>query len=59
MLSNTNRLHTTFWPDEYPEIHAAADKVYLSREMGMRKPEARIYQAVLQEEGFTAADAVF
>ncbi len=28
-------------------------------EMGMRKPEARIYQAVLQEEGFTAADAVF
>ncbi|MWT09473.1 HAD-IA family hydrolase, partial [Escherichia coli] len=45
--------------DEYPEIHAAADKVYLSLEMGMRKPEARIYQAVLQEEGFTAADAVF
>ena len=30
VLSNTNRLHTTFWPDEYPEIHAAADKVYLS-----------------------------
>ena len=59
VLSNTNRLHTTFWPDEYPEIHAAADKVYLSQEMGMRKPEARIYQAVLQEEGFTAADAVF
>lgn len=42
VLSNTNRLHTTFWPDEYPEIHAAADKVYLSQEMGMRKPEARI-----------------
>ena len=20
VLSNTNRLHTTFWPDEYPEI---------------------------------------
>jgi putative hydrolase of the HAD superfamily len=27
--------------------------------MGMRKPEARIYQAVLQEEGFSASDAVF
>ncbi|MBM3071582.1 glucose-1-phosphatase [Enterobacter sp. RHBSTW-00994] len=59
VLSNTNRLHTTFWPDEYPEIYAAADKVYLSQEMGMRKPEARIYQAVLQAEGFSAADAVF
>ena len=59
VLSNTNRLHTTFWPDEYPEIIAAADKIYLSQEMGMRKPEARIYQAVLQAEGFSAADAVF
>lgn len=59
VLSNTNRLHTTFWPDEYPDIQTAADKIYLSQEMGMRKPEARIYQAVLQSEGFTAADAVF
>ena len=59
ILSNTNRLHTTFWPDEYPEVKAAADHIYLSQEMGMRKPEARIYQAVLQAEGFTASDAVF
>lgn len=59
VLSNTNRLHTTFWPDEYPEIRDAADKIYLSQEMGMRKPEARIYQAVLQAEGFSASDAVF
>jgi FMN phosphatase YigB (HAD superfamily) len=48
VLSNTNRLHTTFWPDEYPEIRAAADHIYLSQEMGMRKPEARIYQSVLE-----------
>ncbi|WP_333499967.1 glucose-1-phosphatase [Kluyvera sp. CHPC 1.2972] len=59
VLSNTNALHTTFWPDEYPEIYAAADHVYLSQEMGMRKPEARIYQRVLESEGFSAADAVF
>ncbi|MBZ0060265.1 MULTISPECIES: glucose-1-phosphatase [unclassified Leclercia] len=59
VLSNTNRLHTTFWPEEYPEVKAAADKIYLSQEMGMRKPEARIYQAVLQAEGFSAGDAVF
>ncbi|MBL5886297.1 glucose-1-phosphatase [Lelliottia aquatilis] len=59
VLSNTNRLHTTFWPGEYPQIHDSADKIYLSQEMGMRKPEARIYQAVLQVEGFSAADTVF
>lgn len=59
VLSNTNRLHMTFWPEEYPDVKAAADKIYLSQEMGMRKPEARIYQAVLQAEGFSAADAIF
>ncbi|AVR01903.1 glucose-1-phosphatase [Pluralibacter gergoviae] len=59
VLSNTNRLHTTFWPDEYPEVRAAADRIYLSQEMGMRKPEARIWQLVLAEEGFSAQDTVF
>jgi putative hydrolase of the HAD superfamily len=59
VLSNTNRLHTTFWPDEYPQVCAAADRIYLSQEMGMRKPEERIYQSVLQQEGFSAADTVF
>lgn len=59
VLSNTNRLHTTFWPDEYPEIRAAADHVYLSQEMGMRKPEARIYEKVLESEGFSASECVF
>lgn len=59
VLSNTNRLHTTYWPEQYPEIRAAADHVYLSQEMGMRKPEARIYQKVLELEGVTAEDAVF
>lgn len=59
VLSNTNRLHTTYWPDLYPEIHTVADHIYLSQEMGMRKPEARIYQQVLAQEGFSADDAVF
>ena len=59
VLSNTNRLHTTFWPDEYPEVRQAADHIYLSQELGMRKPEVRIYQHVLQTEGFSAADTVF
>lgn len=59
VLSNTNRLHTTYWPEQYPQISAAADSIYLSQEMGMRKPEARIYQQVLAQEGYSAADAVF
>ena len=59
VLSNTNRLHTYFWPGEYPQIAQAADKIYLSQEMGMRKPDVEIYQKLLEEEGFSASEAVF
>lgn len=59
VLSNTNRLHTYFWPGEYPQIGEAADKIYLSQEMGMRKPDVEIYQKLLEEEGFSASEAVF
>ncbi|KAB8310572.1 glucose-1-phosphatase [Erwinia endophytica] len=59
ILSNTNALHCSFWPALYPEVQSAADKLYLSQEMGMRKPEARIYQQVLYEEGFTAEQTIF
>ncbi|WP_342322855.1 glucose-1-phosphatase [Kosakonia sp. BYX6] len=59
VLSNTNRLHTTYWPEQYPEVHVAADNIYLSQEMGMRKPESRIYQQVIALEGFSVGDTVF
>lgn len=59
VLSNTNRLHTQYWPDRYPEVSGAADRIYLSQEMGMRKPEPEIYHKVLNDEGFSASEALF
>jgi putative hydrolase of the HAD superfamily len=59
VLSNTNRLHCNYWPQHYPEVAAAADHLYLSQDLGMRKPEADIYQHVLAAENTAAADAVF
>nr|WP_310617384.1 glucose-1-phosphatase [Pantoea cypripedii] len=59
ILSNTNRLHYEFWPTHYPEVQQAADTLYMSQDVGMRKPEARIYHHVLENEGFTADQAVF
>lgn len=59
ILSNTNQIHTPWWRTLWPEIDQAADSVYLSHEMGMRKPEAAIYQHVLTQEGFSPEDAVF
>lgn len=59
ILSNTNNLHTTYWPEKFPQVLNAADKAYLSQEIGMRKPEGRIYQYVLDQEKVTVDQAVF
>jgi putative hydrolase of the HAD superfamily len=59
VLSNTNRLHTNYWPKHYPEVAEVADHLYLSQDLGMRKPDANIYQLVLTVEGIQANQAVF
>ncbi|WP_145594747.1 glucose-1-phosphatase [Yersinia aleksiciae] len=59
VLSNTNRLHCNHWPQHYPEVAATADHMYLSQDLGMRKPEARIYQHILNAENIPAEQAVF
>ncbi|CAE1151668.1 glucose-1-phosphatase [Serratia sp. JUb9] len=59
VLSNTNRLHCNYWPQHYPEVAAAADHLYLSQDLGLRKPEPAIYQRVLDAENTPAEQAVF
>ncbi|MFI0488043.1 MAG: glucose-1-phosphatase [Yersinia sp. (in: enterobacteria)] len=59
VLSNTNRLHCHYWLQNYPEVTAAANHLYLSQDLGMRKPDARIYQHVLNAENMPAGQAVF
>ncbi|KPD03838.1 glucose-1-phosphatase [Moellerella wisconsensis] len=59
VLSNTNRLHLDYWPQHYPEIAAAADFLYLSQDLGMRKPDPEIFKYVLQSEEFEPQQAVF
>ncbi|MBW7984239.1 glucose-1-phosphatase [Enterobacillus tribolii] len=59
VLSNTNRLHSNYWPKHYPEVEAASDHMYLSQDLGMRKPDAEIYRYVLEKEGVAPGDVVF
>ncbi|MCG8709618.1 glucose-1-phosphatase [Brenneria sp. 4F2] len=59
ILSNTNRLHCAHWPVLFPEVEDAADRLYLSQDIGARKPEASIYHYVLTHEGIPANQAVF
>ncbi|PHM73131.1 glucose-1-phosphatase [Xenorhabdus kozodoii] len=59
VLSNTNRLHVEYCSVHYPEIAASSDFLYLSHDLGMRKPNPEIFEYVLVAEGVAADQAIF
>lgn len=66
LLSNTNTIHLNFINDNIlpamDEVSSLDDyfhQAYYSHQMGMRKPEARIFQEVLNNHGLTAGETLF
>ena len=64
LLSNTNELHISWiqedWGMElYEEFKSHFEQFYLSHEIGMRKPNANIYEFVLKENGLNADETLF
>lgn len=65
LLSNTNTLHIAavdgYLKREHKvdSIHPYFHSVYYSYEMGMRKPNADIYESVLQKENLNPAETLF
>lgn len=65
LLSNTNEIHMLFIYDylnkryQVPNFNQHFEKVYLSYEINMRKPDAEIFQFVLNENGLKANETLF
>jgi putative hydrolase of the HAD superfamily len=64
MLSNTNELHINAIKKEaglfkYNQIYKQFEKVYYSYEMGMRKPDAEIFKAVLKNHKLKATETLY
>jgi len=65
LLSNTNEVHEEAFNDilykahGMPNIGVFFDKVYLSHRVGMRKPNADIFQRVLEDNGLKAEQTLF
>ncbi len=65
LLSNTNEIHIRKFNQTLKLEHGLNDlsghfqKLYYSYEVGMRKPEERIFQHVLDEQGFNPAETLF
>lgn len=58
-LTNSNELHTRVWRTKYSDVLAIFDKVFVSSEIGFRKPEARAFEHVLRECGVANGAALF
>jgi HAD superfamily hydrolase (TIGR01509 family) len=65
LLSNTNSIHFTRYDQQiidkfHPKgLSAYFKKAYYSHKLGLRKPDAEIFEAVLQDAGLKAEDCLF
>lgn len=62
LLSNTNDLHINWVKSNvefYDKFKACFEKFYLSYEMNLRKPEAAIFQYVLNQNQLVPAETLF
>ena len=65
LLSNTNEIHVQAFESQLKMEHGINDlsqffdTVYYSCRVGMRKPENRIFEMVLQKENYLASETLF
>jgi len=59
LLSNTNSIHFRHLLPQSQALLAPFQRLFLSYEMGFRKPELEIYELVLTEMGWNGEDCLF
>ncbi len=65
LLSNTNAIHQKAFYRHFtlqtglPDFNACFTKAYYSHQIGLRKPDAAIYNFVLANAGIAAAETIF
>ncbi len=58
-LTNSNPTHQREWSTRFAEELAALKKVFVSSELGLRKPDAVVYEAVAENIGFRPEQIMF
>lgn len=59
LLSNTNAFHYQAYKEETKALFAPMEAVFLSHELGLRKPDPLIYTTVLDRLGWEAKHTLF
>ncbi len=58
-MSNTNATHTEYLQENYKGLSSAFDHRYLSNEIGMRKPEPRVFKFILEQYKCDPSEVVY
>jgi putative hydrolase of the HAD superfamily len=58
-FTNTNEVHCRVWPALYRDVLASFERVFVSSEMGTRKPEPEGFLQILDHYGVEPGDALF
>jgi putative hydrolase of the HAD superfamily len=58
-FSNTNTAHRAYWSVRFADVLTAFRKVYVSHEMGVRKPDAAAFRAVTADMGIAPHRILF
>jgi putative hydrolase of the HAD superfamily len=58
-FTNTNAVHQQIWTAGYPEVVGLFDEIFVSSELGLRKPERRAFDTVAQRIGIDPAAILF
>ncbi|MCH8142714.1 MAG: HAD-IA family hydrolase [Proteobacteria bacterium] len=58
-FTNTNPVHHRYWSQQFPEALVHFRKIYVSSEIGLRKPDREAYDFVARDMGFAAEEILF
>lgn len=59
VFTNSNELHQQTWQAAYPDLLSLFEEVFVSSELGLRKPEPKAFAAVASRIGLAAPAILF
>ncbi|MES2686560.1 MAG: HAD family phosphatase [Pseudomonadota bacterium] len=58
-FSNSNTVHQAAWSGQYPDVVQAFDRIFVSSDIGLRKPERRAFEHIANAIGVPAQAILF
>jgi putative hydrolase of the HAD superfamily len=58
-FTNSNPTHQVFWTTEFPRVVESFHEIFVSSELGLRKPDREAFEAISQRTGISMGEMLF